>query len=143
MDMGHGITLSTAALNHPGGATGYRIDFDGRSFGYFTDHEHGPDGSDPAVVALARELDLLVLDASYTPEEYGVCQGWGHSTWSEAAALADAAGVRQLALFHHDPSHDDAAMARIEAEARLRRPATFVAREDQVVTLERAVIPPA
>jgi len=143
MDMGHGITLSTAALNHPGGATGYRVDFDGRSFGYFTDHEHGPDGSDPAVVALARGLDLLVLDASYTPEEYDVCRGWGHSTWSEAAALADAAGVRQLALFHHDPSHDDATMARIEADARLRRPATFVAREDQVVTLERAVIPPA
>lgn len=134
-DMGDGIALSTGSLNHPGGATAYRIDFAGRSFGYFTDHEEPGDGPDPALVALARGLDLLVLDASYTPDEIGGRRGWGHSTWAQAVALADAAGVKQLALFHHDPSHDDAAMAKIEADARKARSATFAARDGRTVTL--------
>ena len=134
-DMGDGLALATASLNHPGGATAYRIDFAGRSFGYFTDHEGSDDGPDRGLVALARGLDLLVVDASYTPAEYEGRRTWGHSTWAQAVALADAAGVGRLALFHHDPSHDDASMAAIEAEAIARRPATFAARDGQTVTL--------
>ncbi len=134
-DLGDGLALSTAALNHPGGATAYRVDFAGRSFGYFTDHEAAGDTPDPALVALARGLDLLVLDASYTPGEISGRGGWGHSSWAEAVALAEAAGVGRLALFHHDPSHDDDAMARIEAEAAAARPGTFAARDGQSLVL--------
>ena len=134
-DMGDGLALRTASLNHPGGATAYRVDVAGRSFGYFTDHEAADDAPDPALVALAQGLDLLVIDASYRPSEIGGRRGWGHSTWVEAVALADAAGVGRLALFHHDPSHDDAAMAEIEAAVRAARPATFAARDGQSLDL--------
>ncbi len=135
-DLGDGLALRTASLNHPGGATAYRVDFGGRSFGYFTDHEAGGDAPDPEVVALARGLDLLVLDASYTPAEIEGRQGWGHSSWAEAVALAEAAGVGRLALFHHDPSHDDDAMARIEAAAAAARPGTFAARDGLSLALD-------
>ena len=135
-DLGDGLALRTAPLNHPGGATAYRVDFAGRAFGYVTDHEAGGAPPAPALVALARGLDLLVVDASYTPDEIAGRRGWGHSTYVDAVALAEAAGVGRLALFHHDPSHDDAAMAAIEAAAASLRPGTFAARDGQRIALE-------
>ena len=136
-DLGDGLALRTAPLNHPGGATAYRVDAAGRSFGYVTDHEAGGAPPAAALVDLARGLDLLVVDASYAPDEIVGRRGWGHSTYVEAVALAEAAGVGRLALFHHDPSHDDAAMATIEAAAADLRPGTFAARDGQ-----RIVLPP-
>ena len=61
--------------------------------------------------------------------EYDAHKGWGHSTWEQAVRMAKAAGVRQLVLFHHDPAHDDAEVARMEAAAAARRPGTIAARE--------------
>ena len=134
-DLGDGLALRTAPLHHPGGATAYRVDVAGRSFGYVTDHEARGEPPAPALVALARGLDLLVVDASYTPEEIEARRGWGHSTYVEAVALAEAAGVGRLALFHHDPSHDDGAMAAIEAAAAKLRTGTFAARDGQRIVL--------
>ena len=56
-------------------------------------------------------------------------RGWGHSTWQEAVRLAEAARVKTLVLFHHDPSHDDAFMDRVAEEAAKMRPGTLVAKE--------------
>lgn len=129
-----GITLRTAPLNHPNGACGYRVAFGGRSVCYITDTEHFPDGRDPAVVDLVRDADMMIYDAMYTEEEYARFTGFGHSTWEEAVRVADAAGVKTLVLFHHEPSHDDAFMDAIAAAAEKVRPGTLVAREGQVVT---------
>jgi CheY-like chemotaxis protein len=62
--------------------------------------------------------DLVIHDAQYTPEEYPSKKTWGHSTYEYAVGLAAAVKVRKLALTHHDPSHDDAAVAAIEERAR-------------------------
>jgi CheY-like chemotaxis protein len=61
---------------------------------------------------------LVIHDAQYTPEEYRSKKNWGHSTYEYAVGLAAAAGVRQLALTHHDPTHDDAFVEAIEKRAR-------------------------
>jgi CheY-like chemotaxis protein len=61
---------------------------------------------------------LVIHDAQYTPEEYLSKKNWGHSTYEYAVGLAAAAGVRQLALTHHDPTHDDAFVEEIETRAR-------------------------
>ena len=69
-----------------------------------------PGGMDPrrkALVDFVRDLDLLILDTQYTELEYENRIGWGHGSLPESVALAVEAGVRRLALFHHDPSHDD------------------------------------
>ncbi len=113
-----GVTLRTGPLNHPDGATGYRIEFAGRSICYFTDIEHVSDEPDPGLVELARGADIVIYDASYTDDEYPAKAGYGHSTWKAGLALCAAAGAKLYVLFHHDPAHDDATMARIEAEAR-------------------------
>jgi phosphoribosyl 1,2-cyclic phosphodiesterase len=116
------ITLRTAPLNHPNGATGYRVDHAGKSICYITDTEHREGERDANIVNLCRGADIMVYDSSYTDAEYPSHRGWGHSTWQEGMRIADAADIATLVIFHHDPSHDDDTMDRIVAEAAAARP---------------------
>jgi phosphoribosyl 1,2-cyclic phosphodiesterase len=140
--------VSAEVLNHPGGVMGYRIESGGRAIVYATDTEHRSDGVDRALVRLARDADVLIYDAMYTEDEYaGRCGGskvgWGHSTWEAGIAVADAAGVGQLVLFHHDPARTDAQVDAIERDAAARRPGTIAAREGVELTLPLTAIPRA
>lgn len=127
--LGDGISVRTMALNHPDGATGYRLTYQGKSVAYITDHEALPGAAEPDLVAFVRNADLVIYDSTYTDEEIEIHRGWGHSTWSDAVALAEAADIRTMCLFHHDPAHDDAFMDRIACAVKQRRPSTIVARE--------------
>jgi phosphoribosyl 1,2-cyclic phosphodiesterase len=120
------LRITAGSLNHPGGCYGYRIEErrDGKDFvfAYCTDTEH-LDGNNPVIQKLAKDADLLFYDAQYTEDEYlgrvGMPKlGWGHSTWVRGLAEARAAGAKHLLLTHHDPLHDDWAVARIENDAR-------------------------
>ena len=128
-----GVTVRTAPLNHPNRATGYRVDFAGKSACYITDTEHTPGAPDKNVLALMEGADLAIYDATYTDQEYARYKGWGHSTWQEAVRLAKAARVKTLALFHHEPTHDDAALDEIGAAAAREFPGAIVAREGAVL----------
>ena len=128
-----GITLQTGPLNHPNGATGYRLEFGGKAVAYITDTEHQPRGLDPNVMQLIDHADVMIYDATYTDEEYPAHHDWGHSTWQQGVRLADAAGVDRLILYHHDPEHDDAFMDRVAADAAKARPGTIVAHEGLVL----------
>ena len=116
-------------LRHPDGAVGYRINAPGECVVYASDHEHGDDQYDRGVLENAQGADMLIYDAQFTPEEYSSRMGWGHGTWLEAAKIAQQAGVGQLVLFHHDPGHDDEAVAAIERDARSEFSNTVAARE--------------
>ena len=128
-----GTVIKTAALNHPNGATGYRVEHGGKSICYVTDTEHVPGRPDQAVLGLIAGADIVVYDSTYDDSEFAAHIGWGHSTWQEGIRLADAAGVKQLVIFHHDPGHDDAEMDRIAAAAAKARPGTLVAREGMIL----------
>ncbi|HTQ77766.1 MAG TPA: MBL fold metallo-hydrolase [Burkholderiales bacterium] len=131
---GPGVALRTAPLNHPDGATGYRVEYGGRSFCYVTDTEHVPGSPDRNVLGLIDRADLVVLDCMYTDEEYAKSYvGWGHSTWQEAVRLCKAAGVRKLVVFHHDPDHDDARLDAIAREVDAAMPGAVLAREGLVL----------
>lgn len=135
LDLGGGIKARTGMLNHPGGAVGYRLECAGKSIAYITDTEHRPDELDPTVLSLVQKADLMIYDCTYTEEEFPSYVGWGHSTWQQAVKLADAGGVNRLAVFHHDPDHDDAFMAKVEAAAAKAHPGAFVAREGLALRL--------
>jgi ribonuclease BN (tRNA processing enzyme) len=79
----------------------------------------------------------MIHDGQYSPEERAERIGWGHSSSVEAAALASSAGARRLVLFHHDPSHDDATLDRLVADAAAAAPAVSVsgAHEGQTLTV--------
>lgn len=128
-----GVTLRTAGLNHPGGATGYRVEFDGHAVCYVTDTEHVPAEPDAAVLSLIRDADIVIYDATYTDDEFSSYIGWGHSTWQEGARLCEAAGAKQLVTFHHDPNHDDAVLDEIALAMERERPGSIVAREGLVL----------
>jgi len=133
--LGQAVRVRTAALNHPDGATGYRIEYGGRSLVYVTDTEHVAGRLDQNILGLIDGADIVLYDSTYTDEEYAGKVGWGHSTWREGVRLAEAARVGQLVLFHHEPDHDDETMARIEAEARCLLPQTVAAREGVTINL--------
>ncbi|MBV9557173.1 MAG: MBL fold metallo-hydrolase [Pseudolabrys sp.] len=133
LTLNDGLMLRTAVLNHPGGATGYRIDFGGRSVAYVTDLELGSKAPDQGLLGLARDADLLIIDATYTNDEMPAHTGWGHSSWQQVLALADQAGAAKVCLFHHDPDHDDEFMDRVAVAAAKVRPGTMVAREGLVL----------
>jgi len=134
-----GLTVRTAALRHPGGSTGYRIEWAGRSIAYVTDTEHPANGIDARVADLIEHADLVLYDANYTDAEYAAKVGWGHSTWQQAIRLANAASVRKLILFHHDPAHNDEFLDAVGYAAALSRPGTEVAQEQAEFVLTARV----
>jgi phosphoribosyl 1,2-cyclic phosphodiesterase len=134
------ISISTARGNHPNGVWAYRVDFGGKSFVYATDTEHYPDHIDENLLNLAKDVDVLVYDAQYTPDEYkgltgtgGSKVGWGHSTYTEATKLAAAAKAKRLILFHHDPLQSDAQVREKEQKARELFPNSAAAYEGLVI----------
>jgi len=129
------VRIRTAPLNHPNGATGYRVEYKGKSFCYITDTEHVPGEMDQNILGLIEGADLVAYDSTYTEEEFPGKVGWGHSTWNEGMKLCKEAKVKQFAVFHHDPDHDDVFMADIEKQVREVWHDAFVARDNMEVEI--------
>ena len=116
--------VDTMLLNHPGACLGYRIRRGDRTFCYITDNELYPE-TDPAydpayfnkLADFVHGAELLVIDTTYGDGEYPLHRDWGHSPVGEVARLADAAKVKTLCLYHHDPDQDDNAIDRKLADA--------------------------
>jgi len=125
---GNGYEVTAFAVQHPGGALGYRLsaaDSAGSSFVYISDNELGSsdlypvrDGWRQRLTEFVRGAKLLVHDATYTTDEYQQRRGWGHSTYEDAVDLALEAGVEELVLFHHKPERSDAEVDRCVAQCR-------------------------
>ena len=116
---------------HPSGHVSvFKIEWNDKCVVYATDTE-GAAGGDMRLIRFCEGCDLLIHDAQYTTAEYldTPYQGWGHSTPEMAALVARKAGVKQLALFHHDPLHDDAQIDAMEAQAQTLFAPTIAAYE--------------
>jgi CheY-like chemotaxis protein/phosphoribosyl 1,2-cyclic phosphodiesterase len=130
-----GVRVAAQFLNHPAMTLGYRVEADGVAVVYLVDHEPFADelwraGAEPGRIdsilhdgdrrhaAFMEGADLVIHDAQYTPEEYPAKKTWGHSTYEYVVQIAAAAGVRRVALTHHDPGHDDDFVREIESKAR-------------------------
>ena len=140
VDLGAGVAVRSTHLNHPNGCLGYRLEYGGKSVCYISDNEHYK-VLDTTLLGFVFDADLLIYDAMYTNDEYAgegpypSKTGWGHSTWEEAVALAQAAEIGQLALYHHAVYRTDEDLAAIEAKAQAIFPATVAAREGMVIQL--------
>jgi phosphoribosyl 1,2-cyclic phosphodiesterase len=125
------VKISTIPLNHPGGSCGYRIECDGKSICYITDMAPLFLGTpDSMLTNFVRDTNLLIYDSMFTEAEFACRPDWGHSTWNQAIQLAKAASVDRLALFHHNPDHNDDFMDTLEQQARVEFPKAFVARQN-------------
>jgi len=150
------LRVTARYLNHPALTLGYRLEVGGVVTVYATDHEpHGRGlavtgtgpltGEDERHAEFLAGADLVIHDAQYTAAEYPAHTGWGHSTAEYVVHLAARAGVRRLALFHHAPHRDDAALDRLVEDARRHLAATgatvevFAAAEGQLLELTPAM----
>ena len=150
------VTVTTRYLHHPALTLGYRIEADGVAVVYSSDHEPtvggapGPEGladenrEEAQHIAFLRDADLVIHDAQYLADEYPAKVGWGHSTVEYAVDVSQAAEVRRLALFHHDPTRTDDEVDQIVAST-VRRARengfageVFAAAEGTSVMLESA-----
>jgi phosphoribosyl 1,2-cyclic phosphodiesterase/CheY-like chemotaxis protein len=125
------VRVITHYLNHPALTVGYRIEADGASMVYASDHEpHSADAAqgdaeaaetgDLAHIEFMRDADLLIHDAQYTAAEYPEKVGWGHSTIEYVIDSAVAGDVAHVALFHHDPARTDEDVDKLLDRARDR-----------------------
>jgi phosphoribosyl 1,2-cyclic phosphodiesterase len=108
-------TLRSAQVTHPGPTLGYRIDENGKTLAYISDHEPalGVDltTASPEWVSgfsVAQGADVLFHDSQYTEDEYPQRVGWGHSSIAHTVLFGLMTKVQRLFLFHHDPLHSDA-----------------------------------
>lgn len=122
-------------LNHPQGCFGYRIMQNGKVITYCTDVEHGVAWSDNNIKRLAQDSDFFIVDSQYTPEELPQHRGWGHSSWKQAIDSGNSVGARRIALFHHDPYHEDPDVDKILKNARKHHRQVIAAREGLEVTI--------
>ena len=122
------VLVETQYLNHTAPTIAYRISYGGATIAYVTDHEpfwnspgpsfHHP--GDQRHIEFLKGADLVIHDAQYSEEEYETKHGWGHSTIDYATDIAVAAGARRLALFHHDPTHNDEKIRQFEEYCQAR-----------------------
>lgn len=132
-------TITPILLNHPVINLGYRIDCNGKSVFFSGDHEPHTNIYDPgddgyaeyqslieeqrrSIVEAIRGVDILIMDAAYTIEEYPAKKGWGHGTFDTSIELAKAAGAKILYCTHHEPTRTDDDLERVFAEALARHP---------------------
>jgi phosphoribosyl 1,2-cyclic phosphodiesterase len=116
-----GAKVKVRPVPHVGLTNGYRIEMGGASVAYISDHQMPLDGSHDVpdtVLELCDGVDLLIHDAQYTVEEFPAKSTWGHCTVDYAVHVAKESGAHRLALFHHDPTHDDDMVDGILAHAR-------------------------
>jgi phosphoribosyl 1,2-cyclic phosphodiesterase len=135
-------------IRHVGPTLGYRVDWDGVSVAYLSDHGqgcgigHADDFVPNEVLELCDGVDLLIHDAQHTPEEFAQKRHWGHCTVDYAVHVANQSGARKLAMFHHDPSHGDAEVDGLlreaqDASARLNGAEVVAAAEGMVLRFPR------
>ncbi len=113
-----------------GGSYGFRLDDEGVSLVVCTDLEYVDGIIDPAIVAFAKDADLLIHDGQFTTEEYhNKFKGWGHATWEQAVEVAIRANVKKLIITHHDPDHNDDFLDDLEKKCQKVFPNSLFAKE--------------
>jgi len=117
----NGLSVTAKLQLHAGDSYGYRLEHQGRSLVYSTDSEHKLEdtAAREGFVDFFRNADLVIFDAMYSlAESISVKADWGHSSNVVGVELCQLAGARTLCLFHHEPIHDDAKIARVLADTR-------------------------
>ncbi len=129
--------VGNTVMNHPVTNLGYRISCNGRSLFFTGDHEpfynlypadderhvpfeqHMQQRQQDIDQAMAG-VDALIVDCSYTREEYPAKQGWGHGTFDAALASAIRVGAKALYCTHHEPTRGDDELEAVFAEVLAR-----------------------
>jgi phosphoribosyl 1,2-cyclic phosphodiesterase len=124
-----GFMVVTARIPHGSmWTTAYRITADGSTVTFLSDVEYPSiDEPLPEALALAHDADLLIHDAMYADEDYERSKGWGHSPARAGVVVAERAGAKKLALFHHSPDATDDMIDEVVARTAARTAVPVIA----------------
>lgn len=126
------VHVTSRLIPHIGHTLGYRLDWHGRSVAYLSDHQQPGIGvfeAADSALELCDGADLVIHDAQYTEAEFAEKSTWGHCTIEYAIWVAAEAGAKAVALYHHDPMHDDAMLDGLAERYRRCGIEVIVARE--------------
>jgi phosphoribosyl 1,2-cyclic phosphodiesterase len=113
--------VSAHAIPHgPTSALAFRIEEGGKVLAYASDAGYHAEGPSAEVLAIYRGADLLIHDATFTPEDRAARLHRGLSSVDDAVDAAVAAEVRRLALFHYDQDYTDHDVDQLMVRARQR-----------------------
>jgi anti-anti-sigma factor len=114
-----GFSVTSIKQYHTGDSYGYRFSLGDKTIVYSTDCEHKYSHLDQSYpfIAFYRDADVLIFDAMYSlADTISVKEDWGHSSNVVAVELAQAARVKRLVLFHHEPAYDDRMIEAVHAD---------------------------
>lgn len=129
--------VDNVVMNHPVTNLGYRISCHGKSLFFTGDHEpfynlypqddprHAPfqahmEQREREIERTMQGVDALIVDCSYTRDEYPAKQGWGHGTLDSALEMALRVGAGTLYITHHEPTRSDDELEAAFAEVMAR-----------------------
>ncbi|HXP28166.1 MAG TPA: MBL fold metallo-hydrolase [Solirubrobacteraceae bacterium] len=133
-----GFEVLAREIPHRGGRTfGYRVSDGNSSIAYLPDHHPtalgpGEDGFGEyhtAALELADGVDVLVHDAQLLPDELASEGHFGHAVADYSVALAERAGAKSVALFHHRLDRTDDELDALALRLGRRSAAVSVASE--------------
>lgn len=102
--------ITNHELFHPGKSFGYRFaNDDGGIIVYASDAEykHLQHSKISEYLDFFRDADILIFDTQYTLTEALAKEDWGHSSAMIGIEMAMEAGVKNLVMFHHEPTYSD------------------------------------
>ena len=104
-----GVKINTHKMKHPGNSYSYSFEENGKKFIYATDVELQEKDFDKQCQSNSffKDADVLILDSQYTLEEAIQKENWGHSAFCYAIDFANTWNIKNLYLFHHEPTYDD------------------------------------
>ncbi|MEQ8407849.1 MAG: MBL fold metallo-hydrolase [Gammaproteobacteria bacterium] len=128
------VVVENILMNHPAMDYGYKISCNGKSLFFTGDHEWPSNIYEPEddgfeefqdeiqqryveTIDFIRDIDALIIDTSYTREEFPSKVGWGHGSFDTSIQVAREANVKHCYLTHHEPTRSDAALEAAYAQA--------------------------
>jgi phosphoribosyl 1,2-cyclic phosphodiesterase len=132
------VTVETIFLNYSHRAMGYRVSWQGHSVVYAIDRAGYPDCLDQNLLHLARQADLLILDAPRSLCADGIeCSPlqWEDNLWQTGVATAQAAGVKQMVISRYHPDFNDDFLDKMETRVKSVFPNDVFAREGMIVPI--------
>lgn len=123
------IKISCNEHSHPNGATSYKISDGDHNIVYTTDCEHPENNLSNTVIDFAKNADILIHDSHFTPEDLSTHKDWGHSSWEQAAKVANLAKINKLFLFHFSPEYEDSVVKKMETNAKNIFKQTYAAKQ--------------
>ncbi|MCR5289835.1 MAG: MBL fold metallo-hydrolase [Treponema sp.] len=116
-----GMKVNCCKMNHPGNSYSFSFESHNKKFVYATDvelTEEDYEKRNPKQKKVFENADMVVIDSQYTAEEAKIKEKWGHSAFCTAIDFAELWNIKQLYLFHHEPTYDDKKLNSILQAAR-------------------------